>query len=38
MGIIVSLGSKRIVNYFKGEINTIFIFIAFSYLLPYFNK
>ena len=36
MGIIVSLGSKKIVNYFKGEINTIFIFIAFFLLITTF--
>lgn len=36
MGIIVSLGSKRIVNYFKGEINTIFIFIAFFLFITIF--
>ncbi|RXJ84490.1 MFS transporter [Arcobacter cloacae] len=36
MGIIVSLGSKKIVNYFKGEINTIFIFIAFFLFITIF--
>ena len=36
MGILVSLTSKKIVSFFKGEINTIFIaiiFIFFNYFL-----
>jgi len=36
MGIIVSLGSKKIVNFFKGEINTILIGILFFLFITIF--
>ncbi len=36
MGIIVSLGSKKIINFFKNEINTIFIGICFFLFITIF--